>query len=82
MFYNCKKLKMLDLSSFNTNNMRSMQHFVDNCVSLKFIDLSSFHYDCTVYVGPFYGNGTMIVRKEFYEHLSNKPSNWRIIFTD
>ena len=42
MFYGCKKLKSLDLSSFNTNNVVSMKKMF-YCPELTSIDLSSFN---------------------------------------
>jgi surface protein len=43
MFYYCKSLKSIDLSSFNTNNVTNMRYMFHNCSSLKSIDLSSFN---------------------------------------
>ena len=83
MFTGCKKLKVLDLSSFNTTNIdHGIHNFFSFCPSLEYIDLSPFSYDMTIHTGPFGESGTMIVKKEFYEHLTTKPSNWRIIFVD
>ena len=42
MFRCCKSLKVLDLSSFNTNNVNDMQYIFGYCESLEKIYLSSF----------------------------------------
>ena len=43
MFYNCSSLESIDLSSFNTINIKSMSYMFSLCSSLKSIDLSSFN---------------------------------------
>ena len=43
MLDNCSSLKSIDLSSFNTSNVKYMGYMFDNCSSLKSIDLSSFN---------------------------------------
>ena len=86
MFSGCSKLKMLDLSSFNTTKIKyyCYNNFLLDCVSIKFIDLSSFEYHgfSPIYIGKLIENGTMIVKKEFYEKLEPKPIGMRIIFVD
>ena len=42
MFYGCKNLTNLDLSSFNTSNLVNMRSMFTNCTNLVTIDLSSF----------------------------------------
>ena len=43
MFYDCKSLKSIDLSNFNTNNVINMSHMFSDCESLESIDLSNFN---------------------------------------
>ena len=43
MFYGCRKLTSLDLSSFNTSNVTDMSDMFDSCYSLTSLDLSSFN---------------------------------------
>ena len=45
MFGSCKKIKNLDLSSFNTNKVTNMSSMLYECSSLKEINLSSFNTD-------------------------------------
>ena len=43
MFYECKSLESIDLSSFNASNVTNMSRMFYGCRSLKSIDLSSFN---------------------------------------
>ena len=43
MFFCCSSLKSIDLSSFNTSNVKDMICMFKYCSSLKSIDLSSFN---------------------------------------
>jgi len=43
MFYGCSSLKLLDLSTFNTNNVNNMSSMFNGCSSLKSLDLSTFN---------------------------------------
>ena len=43
MFFNCSSLKSIDLFSFNTTNVSSMNKMFFKCSSLESIDLSSFN---------------------------------------
>ena len=43
MFYNCSSLTKLNLSSFNTFNVKDMKRMFEKCSSLTSLDLSSFN---------------------------------------
>ena len=43
MFYNCNKIKILDLSSLNTKNITNMSYMFYNCENLSNINLSNFN---------------------------------------
>ena len=43
LFYGCNSLTSLDLSNFNTQNVKSMGHMFQNCYSLISLDLSNFN---------------------------------------
>ena len=58
MFYNCSALESIDLSLFNTTNVKYMSDMFSGCSSLKSINLSLFNttnvtnmswmfYDCS-----------------------------------
>jgi surface protein len=42
MFYSCRNLKLLDLSSFDTSNVENMREMFNRCENLKELNLSSF----------------------------------------
>ena len=42
MFYNCKALTSINISSFNTENVTDMNHMFSECSSLSNLDLSNF----------------------------------------
>ena len=55
MFKDCKSLKYLDVSSFNTNNAIEMASMFYNNYNLISLDLSSFNTDkVTTMAGMFY----------------------------
>ena len=43
MFFNCRSLKELDLSNFNTNNVTNMSYMFNECKSLKELNLINFN---------------------------------------
>ena len=43
MFYNCTSLTSLNLSNFNTNNVKDMEGMFFNCSSLTSLNLSNFN---------------------------------------
>ena len=43
MFFKCYNLKEIDLSSFNTSNVKNMSYMFYYCKNLKEINLSSFN---------------------------------------
>ena len=43
MFHRCSSLQSINLSSFNTTNVKDMSYMFYGCSSLQSIDLSSFN---------------------------------------
>ena len=58
MFYGCKKLTSLDLSSFNTENVTNMNGMFNSCSSLTSLDLSSFDTAKVEEMSLMFGNCT------------------------
>ena len=50
MFYGCKNLKELNLSNFNTDNVRDMEEMFSACKNLKYLDLSKFNTKNVLYM--------------------------------
>jgi len=56
MFYECKHLKSIDLSKFNTNNVTNMSNMFRGCSSLNSIDISKYNtYNVTDMSNMFRG---------------------------
>ena len=58
MFYGCKKLTSLDLSSFKTANVTNMNGMFNSCSSLTSLDLSSFDTAKVEEMSLMFGNCT------------------------
>ena len=43
MFEGCESLTSIDLSNFNTQNVKIMERLFSYCRSLRFLDLTSFN---------------------------------------
>ena len=50
MFWGCSSLQSINLSSFNTNNVKNMSSMFEGCSSLQSIDLSSFNTTDVKYI--------------------------------
>ena len=51
MFFECYKLKTLDISGFDTTNITNMSFMFRACESLKSLDLSSFNTHNVLHTG-------------------------------
>ena len=61
MFYDCRDLTTIDLSSFNTSKVTEMNDMFCGCSSLTSLDLSSFNTSkVTEMIGMFYGCSSLI----------------------
>ena len=61
MFSNCNSLKSLDLSNFNTENIKDMHCMFYNCNSLRSLDLSNFNtQNVTNMFSLFFGCNSLI----------------------
>lgn len=45
MYYNCARLKELDLSDYDTRKVKDMSHMFDTCAYLEVLKLSNFNMD-------------------------------------
>ena len=67
MFYNCKTLINIDLSSFNISNVTNMINMSKDCIALKKIDLSNFNTQNVIHMyGTFKGCNSLINNKFKY----------------
>ena len=56
MFYNCKNLQFLNLSSFNTEQVKRFENIFDNCLELTSLDLSNFNTDNAINMENMFRN--------------------------
>ena len=45
MYYNCARLEELDLSVYNTDEVKNMSHMFDTCAFLKVLDIRNFNME-------------------------------------
>ena len=64
MFYGCSSLKELNLSNFNTNNVKDMRSMFFGCSSLKELNLSNFNTNnVRDMIKMFYGCSNELIKK-------------------
>ena len=70
MFYNCKKLANLNISSFNTSKVTRMRGMFNYCLELTTLDLRSFNTSkVTDMYGMFKGAGTNVEYHMNLQHI-------------
>ena len=84
MFAGCE-LKNINLSSFNTEQLVSMEKIFSHCFFLNYVDLSSFNGTKLIYFEKLFNesNGFIEIKinKNFYELLKSwVPKRFKIIF--
>ena len=89
MFYDCKSLKSLDLSSFSTSLVKDMTNMFTSCMLLASLGLSDFNMDSVEnIVSMFFGCKNLeyvnliksnpnptILKKSFYNLFKGTPDN-------
>ena len=91
MFDGCESLSSIDMSNFDTKNVKNMEKLFNSCYSLKSIDLSNFNtqnvtnmiymfYDCKnlTYVDISHFTNTSLV-KSYYFFNEKVPQSGTII---
>lgn len=82
MFYNCRSLKELDVSYFNTSEVGDMNMMFNLCTSLTSLDLSSFNTSNVADMNDMFG----ICSKLTYLNITNwdtsKVGDMRNLFSD
>ena len=78
MFCGCKSLKQLDLSNFNTNNVKDMNLMFCGCKELEKINLENFRTDNVVDMIDMF-SGCQKLKKENIVTNDNRIKNVKII---
>ena len=80
MFYGCKKLTSLDLSSFNTAKVTNMNGMFGSCSSLTSLDVSSFNTDEVEEMSYMFGNCTGLKSLDLSSFNTAKVTNMAYMF--
>ena len=73
MFCGCKSLKELNISNFNTNNVKNMYNMFIGCESLKELNLDNFSTNNFTYMANMFSGCT----DELKLKIKNKYPNFK-----
>ena len=80
MFYDCKTLETIDLSSLNTNNVTDMNNMFYGCESLKSINLSSFNTNNVTNMSEMFSYCSSLKLIDLSSFNTNKVTNMSCMF--
>jgi surface protein len=80
MFVYCENLTKLNLSSFNTSKVTTMNHMFANCSSLTKIDLSNFNTSNVQIMGNMFGYCTALTELDISSFDTSKVTNMNRMF--
>ena len=72
MFYKCSSLIKLNISNFNTTNVKDMSCMFCKCNSLEDLDLSNFNFDKVIYFDNMFSgclNDLKLKIKALYKNI-------------
>ena len=82
LFNGCGSLTSIDLSNFNTENVKSMSGMFYGCEKLQYLDISSFKSSTNENIIMFKNlpkNGQLKVSEDFIDKIKEQiPANWTI----
>jgi len=81
MFYNCQKLRQINLSNFNTKNVTSMNKMFSGCSSLKKIDLSTFNTNKVKNMGEMFKGCSNLASLNLSNFRTNKVISMANMFS-
>ena len=82
MFSECNKLEKLDLSSWNTSNVKDMSYMFAGCDSLTELDLSSFNTQNVTDMSYMFYNCTSLTILDLFNFNTSKVTNMSYMFSD
>jgi surface protein len=71
MFYNCDKIKKLNLSKFSTSNVINMSNMFENCKNLNDLDISNFGIKNNIRVRYMFSNCQNILKNKIKAQFLN-----------
>ena len=82
LFYNCSSLKLIDLSSFKTGEIKSMISMFENCTSLESLDLVSFNTSNVQNMSCMFRNCSSLKKINLSLFETNKVKDISYMFMD
>ena len=82
LFYNCSSLKLIDLSSFKTGEIKSMISMFENCSSLESLDLVSFNTSNVRNMNCMFRNCSSLKKINLSLFETNKVKDISYMFMD
>ena len=82
LFYNCSCLKLIDLSSFKTGEIKSMISMFENCSSLESLDLVSFNTSNVQNMSCMFRNCSSLKKINLSLFETNKVKDISYMFMD
>ena len=73
MFYECRRLRELNVSNFNTENVNYMRYMFYHCNSLNNLDLTKFKLDNVTNMDFMFSR----CKKEFQEKIKNQNKGFK-----
>lgn len=81
-FYNCKKLKNIDLKSFKTPKLKHMTYMFSDCTSLESIDISGFTTNNVISMQGLFRNCTAAKQINLGNINTSNCTNFRGMFNN
>ena len=78
MFFRCEELIKLDLSSFNTKNVETMDSMFYGCIKLASLDLANFKTDKLANVNDMFGGCKTLAQLDDSNFNSNTLEMFKI----
>ena len=80
LFYNCTSLISVNLSNFETQNVKNMDYIFYYCKSLTLIDISNFitNKKMVYLFKELPDNGTIRISSHSQDKFKEIPSGWEI----
>jgi surface protein len=75
LFFACRSLKSVDVSSFDTSIVMDMHDMFDGCINLEFLNITNFVYNSRTSIGNGYLD---IFQEDAKLHLIISITKWKI----
>ena len=76
IFYNCSKLKEIDLSAFKTECVENMTSVFEGCSLLKEIDLSTFNANKVIYMNNLFFECSLLEKIKLFDLINKNNATY------